>query len=90
MTKATTFATSFYPCNAGNTPLFAVPAGVPVADAMGQLCCLLDIAQELAALQCEVPSSKDQLGHACHVLVQLAGGLAESCYESLRAEVNHA
>lgn len=90
MTKATTFATSFYPCNAGKASLFAVPAGVPVADAMGQLCCLLDIAQELAALQCEVPSSKDQLGHACHVLVQLAGGLAESCYESLRAEVNHA
>ena len=90
MTKATTLATSFYPCNADKTALFAVPAGVPVTDAMSQLCCLLDVAQELAALQCEVPNSQDQLGHACHVLVQLASGLAESCYESLRAEVDHA
>lgn len=88
MAKTTTAA--FHPCNAARQPLFVVAEGVPVGDALERAYCLLDVAEELAAhLSDPGDQDREQIGHACHFLLQMAKATVEACSSGLAEEVRH-
>ncbi|MBN0675902.1 DUF3077 domain-containing protein [Pseudomonas aeruginosa] len=70
---AKTTATGFHPCGVDRHPLFAVQPGLPLSDALDSAFSLLDVAEELAAhLGDPGDHSREQIGHACHMLLQMA------------------
>jgi len=79
--------TTFHPCNAARLPLFAVQAGVPLADALDSVYCLLDVAEGLT-LRLGEPGATDneQIGHACSYLVEMAKATVRTCIEGLEQE----
>lgn len=89
MNNATT-AVEFFPCNAAKQPLLSVAPGVPCADALNQAYCFLDVAEELSA-QLSDPGhiGREQTGHACNMLIQLAKAVICACAESMVQEVSH-
>lgn len=85
-----TTATPFYPCTPGRLPLFTVAAGVPVAAALEQAYCLLDVAEELAAgLSDPGTHNAEQVGHACHALVQMAKAAVGACTAAMEKGCHH-
>lgn len=84
---AKTTHTTFHPCNAARQPLFAVQPGVPLADALDSVYCLLDVAQGLT-LHLNEPGASDneQIGHACTYLVEMARATVRTCIEGLEQQ----
>ncbi|MGE8361422.1 DUF3077 domain-containing protein [Pseudomonas sp.] len=84
---AKTTHTTFHPCNAARQPLFAVQAGVPVADALDSVYCLLDVTESLA-VRLNEPGAPDreQVGQACAYLVEMAKATVRSCIEGLEQD----
>ncbi|MDH1264471.1 DUF3077 domain-containing protein [Pseudomonas sp. GD03944] len=81
---ARTISTLFHPCNAARQPLFAVQPGVPVADALDSAYCLLDVAEELALqLNHTDAQRREQMGHACACLVEMAKATVRACVEGI-------
>jgi len=74
---------TFHPCNAARQPLFAVQADVPLADALDSVYCLLDVV-EVLSLRMSEPGAPDreQIGHACTYLVEMAKATVRSCIEA--------
>jgi len=85
-----TVSTLFHPCNADRQPLFAVQPGVPVADALDSAYCLLDVAEELTAhLSGTDHQRREQVGHACACLVEMAKATVRACVEGIEAARRH-
>lgn len=83
-TPLTTTSTTFHPCNAARQPLFAVLPGVPLADALDSVYCLLDVAEELTIrMNDSGDPNREQLGHACTYLVEMAKATVRTCMEGL-------
>ncbi|MGE8497914.1 MAG: DUF3077 domain-containing protein [Pseudomonas sp.] len=76
--------TPFHPINTVRQPLFAVQPDVPLADALDSVYCLLDVAEGLT-LRLSEPGAPDreQVGHACSYLVEMAKATVRSCIEGL-------
>ncbi|MDH1261579.1 DUF3077 domain-containing protein [Pseudomonas sp. GD03944] len=80
----TTTSATFHPCNAARQPLFAVLPGVPVADALDSVYCLLDVAEELTIRMSDAADpNREQLGHACTYLMEMAKATVRTCIEGL-------
>jgi len=81
---AKTVSTLFHPCNAARQPLFAVQPGVSVADALDSAYCLLDVAEEMTAhLGDGDAQRREQVGHACACLVEMAKATVRACVEGI-------
>ncbi|MGE8361679.1 DUF3077 domain-containing protein [Pseudomonas sp.] len=81
---ARTVSMLFHPCNAARQPLFAVQPGVPVADALDSAYSLLDVAEELALqLNHTDAQRREQMGHACACLVEMAKATVRACVEGI-------
>jgi len=82
----TTHAT-FHPCNAAKQPLFAVQPGVPLANALDSVYCLLDVTQGLTQRLSEpgIPGH-EQIGHACTYLVEMAKATVRTCIKGLEEQ----
>ncbi|MDH1265681.1 DUF3077 domain-containing protein [Pseudomonas sp. GD03944] len=79
-----TIHTPFHPINTARQPLFAVQPDVPLADALDSAYCLLDVAEGLT-LRLGEPGAPDreQVGHACTYLVEMAKATVRACIEGL-------
>ncbi|MGY4532307.1 hypothetical protein ACVW0Y_001431 [Pseudomonas sp. TE3786] len=77
----------FYPCGDSRHALFAVRAGIPLADALDSAHALLTAAQTLALHITNAPTRQQEpVSHACHFMIGAANATLQACIDGVPGE----